>query len=442
MGEHSLSYLLESGTITRSQEGEESTIDMIFVTQHLVDSIIWCKIHDINHGSDYIAIESFFDLSLPEKPKIERFLFKETPWSRIREKITELLASFSQISNTQGKCNRLIGAVLQAVQSLVPIARPSPYAKRWWNSELTQLRRLYSQLRNIMTRLRRERVRDIVFKTTARTATQQYHKAIQKQKKNHWDEFVAEQDNIWKIARCLEPKKTSSFSKVPPLIRLNDTVTEGEAQKASELFSVFYPPLSDAISKEHVSPGVIPIGDHEIEIGEIESKVFHTSPWKAPGQDGLLSAVWQRVWPVVKKDMLDLFRTSLNEGYLPDQWRVNKIIPLKKPNKPDYRLAKAWRPISLLATLGKFMDAVMAERLSYAAEAHRLLPENHFGARRRRSAEQALTLLQESIYKSWRSRRMLSLISFDVKGDYNSVLAQRLIQRMRARRIPILHSVK
>ena len=121
-------------------------------------------------------------------------------------------------------------------------------------------------------------------------------------------------------------------------------------------------------------------------------------------------------------------RTSLNEGYLPDQWRVNKIIPLKKPNKPNYRLAKAWRPISLLATLGKFMDAVMAERLSYAAEAHRLLPENHLGARRRRSAEQALILLQESICKSWRSRRMLSLISFNVKGGYNGVLAQRLIQ--------------
>ena len=83
--------------------------------------------------------------------------------------------------------------------------------------------------------------------------------------------------------RCLEPKKTSSFSKVPPLIRLNDTVTEGEAQKASELFSVFYPPLPDAISEEHVSPGVIPIEDHEIEMGEIESKVFHASPWKAPG---------------------------------------------------------------------------------------------------------------------------------------------------------------
>ena len=82
------------------------------------------------------------------------------------------------------------------------------------------------------------------------------------------------------------------------------------------------------------------------------------------------------------------------------------------------------------------LEAVMAERISYAAEEYNLLPENQFGARKKRSAEQALTLLQESIYKSWRNKKIFSLISFDVKGAYNGVIADRLIRRMRARRIP------
>ena len=85
------------------------------------------------------------------------------------------------------------------------------------------------------------------------------------------------------MAKCLEPEKMSSFSKVPPLIRPDSTVTQGESQKASELFSVFYPPLPDLIADEHEVPGVIPIEDHEIQMHEIESKVFHASPWKAPG---------------------------------------------------------------------------------------------------------------------------------------------------------------
>ena len=39
-----------------------------------------------------------------------------------------------------------------------------------------------------------------------------------------------------------------------------------------------------------------------------------------------------------------------------------------------------------------------------------------FGARKRRSTNQALTLLQEHAYQMWRMVKVLSLASFDVKG--------------------------
>lgn len=93
--------------------------------------------------------------------------------------------------------------------------------------------------------------------------------------------------------------------------------------------------------------------------------------------------------------------------------------------KEDYTIAKAWRPISLLATLGKILESVVAERISHAVETYGLLPTNHFGARKQRSAEQALLLLQEEIYAAWRGRKILSLISFDVKGAYNGVCKER-----------------
>ena len=47
---------------------------------------------------------------------------------------------------------------------------------------------------------------------------------------------------------------------------------------------------------------------------------------------------------------------------------------------------------------GKVMESVIAERISYLVETFGLLPTNHSGARKRRSAEQALMLLQEQIY--------------------------------------------
>ena len=169
---------------------------------------------------------------------------------------------------------------------------------------------------------------------------------------------------------------------------------------------------------------------------EVERNIFAAKPWKAPGDDGLPAMVWRQIWPEIKDRVLLLFQTSLDEGDLPNQWRNAKIIPLKKPNKGDYTKARAWRPISLLSTLGKVLESVVAERISHAVETFGLLPTNHFGARKKRSTEQALLLLQEHIYNAWRSRKVLSLVSFDVKGAYNGVYKERLLQRLTARGIP------
>jgi hypothetical protein len=60
------------------------------------------------------------------------------------------------------------------------------------------------------------------------------------------------------------------------------------------------------------------------------------------------------------------------------------------------------------------LEAVIAARLSYLAKEYSLLLKNHFGARLKRSAKQALNVLVERIYEAWRGKRILSLVSFDV----------------------------
>ena len=61
-------------------------------------------------------------------------------------------------------------------------------------------------------------------------------------------------------------------------------------------------------------------------------------------------------------------------------------------------MPKAFRLISLLPTISKGLEAVLAARLPYVTEKYSLLLINHFGARLRRLAEQALNVLVERIY--------------------------------------------
>jgi len=115
---------------------------------------------------------------------------------------------------------------------------------------------------------------------------------------------------------------------------------------------------------------------------------------------------------------------------------VARIIPLRKPGKPDYTIPKAFRPISLLPTISKGLEAVVATRLAFMAEKHNLLPINHFGARKKRSCEQAISVLVERIYEAWRSRRVVSLVTFDVQGAFNGVNHTVLKHRIQERGIP------
>jgi hypothetical protein len=93
-----------------------------------------------------------------------------------------------------------------------------------------------------------------------------------------------------------------------------------------------------------------------------------------------------------------LYQRSIQLGYLPKLWAEAKIIVIPKPGKPDYTIPKAYQLISLLRTISKGLERVVAQRLSEYLERIGRLSPTQFGARPRRSTEQALTILVEKIY--------------------------------------------
>jgi hypothetical protein len=131
-----------------------------------------------------------------------------------------------------------------------------------------------------------------------------------------------------------------------------------------------------------------------------------------------------------------MYQSSLDLGYVPKLWRTAKIVALKKPGKSDYTLPKAYRPISLLPTISKGLESIVAARLSYLAERYSLLPTNHFGARKQRSCVQAPDILVEKIFEAWEGKRVLSLVTFDVQGAFNGVHPAVLEDRLRERSVP------
>jgi len=146
--------------------------------------------------------------------------------------------------------------------------------------------------------------------------------------------------------------------------------------------------------------------------------------------------VWKKIWPSTSTVITKIFKAATDLGHHPKAWRRAAIVVLRKPGKPDYTTPNAYRPISLLNTLGKLLESVMARRLTYYAERYNLLPDTQFGGLPGRTTEQALLILTEAIVKAWRKSKVVSLMAFDLKGAFNGVAKGVLDQCLRRKGIP------
>ena len=156
----------------------------------------------------------------------------------------------------------------------------------------------------------------------------------------------------------------------------------------------------------------------------------------APGEDGLPTLIWKNTWKHISRIVVKIFTASVNLGYYPKKLKTATIVVLRKPGKPDYSVPGVYRPISLLNTLGKLLEAVMARRLSYYAETHGLLLNTQFGGRPGRTTEQALLVLANAIDQAWLKDKVVTLVAFDLKGAFNGVNKMTLDSRLKEKGIP------
>src|SRR5690606_653438 len=132
----------------------------------------------------------------------------------------------------------------------------------------------------------------------------------------------------------------------------------------------------------------------------------------------------------------DLYRNILDQGYHPlcCKEATGAIIP--KPNKPDYKVVKAYRIVALLNCLGKIAEKLVACRLSTLCETYQLLHKDQIGGRKQRSAVDAILALVSDVENNWNKKLVTSALFLDVKGAFDNVSRVRLLQTMRQMRIP------
>ena len=84
-------------------------------------------------------------------------------------------------------------------------------------------------------------------------------------------------------------------------------------------------------------------------------------------------------WMVAEEEIVLIVCLAVEIGHYPHPFHSSLVVTLCKPKKLDYSQPRAYHPIQLLEVLGKVVERIIANQLSYLAIKHNLIPSTLFG---------------------------------------------------------------
>lgn len=250
------------------------------------------------------------------------------------------------------------------------------------------------------------------------------------------EEASTSDSGIWKLVKWAKNRHIAAPTCTPALTKPDGELAHQAEEKVETLRQSFFPPpisadLSDIDGYEYPPSIECP----EITPQEIEKAVRRAAPNKAPGTDDIPTGILHQTVDILLPSLHRLFNACLQQGYCPAHFKESITVVLRKPGKDDYTQPKSYRPIALLNTLGKALEAIVANRLTYLADTYHLLPSRHTGGRKLASTDHAIHLLLQRIHEAWANGKVASLLLLNVSGAFNNVSRQRLLHNLKKRQV-------
>ena len=177
-----------------------------------------------------------------------------------------------------------------------------------------------------------------------------------------WNKFLENAEGK-EIFKAFSYTKQRFLTRLPTLYYDKDNNKE-EAISFSQKCNAFYiilfkePPISEKISLDILKSYIEKYTWPEVKDSEIANAIYQSSKNKAPGPDKISFIIIQNAYKNIKNRFNILYKALIKYRYHPIYQKKATGIILKKPNKEDYSIPKAYRIISLLNCLGKISERI------------------------------------------------------------------------------------
>ena len=150
----------------------------------------------------------------------------------------------------------------------------------------------------------------------------------------------------------------------------------------------------------------------------------------ATGFDGLSSKTIKEIPHITSLWITHLINSMLRTGIFPKILKIQKITPIKKPQK-NSNMMTSYRPICNLQVYEKVIEEVLKRRMMTYFEENAIILEEHHGGRKGHSTISAKAVLEDEAHRNLDKNKFGLIISTDLTGAYDCVDHEILKEKMK-----------
>ena len=236
---------------------------------------------------------------------------------------------------------------------------------------------------------------------------------------------------------------TRTVTTVPPLKDDNNQLkyfsTEDKANRLAENFAKTFTPHNEPSIPEFIQEtdtlveqylasecnDITPI----IEPYEIKNYLKYTKNNKAPGPNEITNFVLKKLPVEYLKIIANIFNACFKLKYFPKKWKTAIILVFQKPAK-DPTQPTSYRPISLLNTLSKTLEAMFLLHLNAFLKNNNIIRKEQFGFRENHSTQHQILRITEHVTKRFNWNQNTGAALLDVEKAFDSVWINGLLRKL------------
>lgn len=398
-----------SRSATFLRAGARSVLDLTLASESVVVSS-WGTL-TCGANSDHFPIE--FQLHCPlsrVEARVQKFVNAGVYQKALRESLTSLLPADPVVVAEQTMA--ALRSAAKRAEFTVSGSGPARISN-WWTPDCTRdYRRRKAALKALLhnqcpVNWLNYKYMAAVFKRTVAKAKADYHTNL--------NTFLSASTNKHALYRFMHGNQAFGPAQVSASVVLSpaDAVKslEHSARELAARFSArcgsFRPMRAPANDFVTVSPS------------ELFAALASARP-AAPGPDGVTVGAIKFLAAEFPKSLLNVINVSLRQAWIPDDWKLAKVILLQKKAGLGFGLDNL-RPISLTSNMIKLIERIVYKRLSAFMSALQALSPVQIGFRSGCSIWNAHVDLETRIQLARKDRRVSALVTLDVAQAYDSV---------------------